>query len=73
MSCTKVTNYGMTKKTFFLHLLAEVNHVMSNKLEKLKNHNFDYSPYSFLHTDTHVLRSYTVKEENILTTEFAFN
>ena len=44
MPWTKVTNYGMTKKIFFLHLLAEVNHVMSNKLEKLKNHNFDYSP-----------------------------
>ena len=42
---------------------------MKKEVEKIKNGNFSYWSHSFLHTYTHVLTSYTGKEEKILPPE----
>lgn len=57
-------------KFIFVHLSAYANHVKSKEVEKVRNYNFNYYSHSLLHTDTHVLRSYTEKEEKILSVEF---
>ena len=62
------TNYAKKWQTMewlrrncFVHLAAYANRVMSNEAGKIRNHIFNYSPYSFLHIDTNALTSYIDK------------
>ena len=48
-------------------------HFISKEAEKVRHHNSNYCPHSFLHKDTHVLTRYTGKGEKILATELIFN
>ena len=68
----KVTNYEMTETKFFciFGCLCEPSSVKWT--EKIRNHILTYCPPSFLHIYTHVLTSYTGKEDKILLTELVF-
>ena len=52
-------NDGMTdtKAKKIVNLAPHENHIMSEEVEKVWDHNFNYSPHSFLHTSTHLLKA----------------
>ena len=63
----------MTETSFFVHLAAFENHVMSKETEKVRNHNSNHCPHSILHTDIQFFTIHYDKEEKLISPKLFFN